>query len=73
MEYYNPSKNQLWVFKNQVIDKPKRNNKKYTLRYCKSCNKTWEISCEKTVVTYEGLPTYGLERETCKYCKKETV
>tara|TARA_R100000995_G_scaffold81597_1_gene54546 strand:- start:268 stop:489 length:222 start_codon:yes stop_codon:yes gene_type:complete len=71
MEYYNSKENEFWVFQNQVIEKPKRNNKKYTLRLCKSCNKTWEIDCTKSIVRYKGLPTYGLERKTCKYCKKE--
>ena len=69
MEYYKPKKN--WLLKGEVPEKRKKSNKKYTLKYCIKCEKTWEIDCTKTTMRYGSLPTYGLKRKTCKYCKKE--
>jgi len=54
-----------------VPEKRKKSNKKYTLKYCIKCEKTWEIDCTRTTMRYGNLPTYGLKRKTCKYCKKE--
>ena len=43
-----------------------RNTKK--LKYCKSCNKQWELITTGVTAYYNHLPTYGLRRKTCINC-----
>ena len=44
------------------------NRKWGTLKYCLECKKTWEIGTDGGILFYTHLPTYGLERKTCKGC-----
>jgi len=39
------------------------------LKYCKECNKIWEISTTGSILFYEHMPTYGMTRKKCKNCK----
>lgn len=45
-----------------------KNYQKAKLRYCLDCKKVWEISTSGSILFYEHLPTYGLERRICKSC-----
>tara|TARA_R110000824_G_scaffold135346_2_gene298626 strand:+ start:9051 stop:9275 length:225 start_codon:yes stop_codon:yes gene_type:complete len=69
MEIYDPNKIHFWVL-NQKL--PKNNKKRFkgnTLYYCKPCNHTWEKGSDRVTSLYTSLPTYGLKRKTCHYCK----
>ncbi len=48
--------------------KVRKNYAKPTLRYCINCKKVWEISTTGSILYYEHLPTYGLDRRICKAC-----
>ena len=46
------------------------------IKYCKGCNKCWEISLmnnfrkkERNLIYYEDFPNYGKVKETCDACK----
>ena len=47
------------------------------IKYCKSCNKCWEIQLmnnfrkkERKIVYYEDFPNYGKIKQLCDDCKK---
>jgi len=70
--------NMDWVIK--ILSKPKtlnrkiKNNYNYDqrrLRFCKDCKKVWELTWSKSLLYYDHLPTYGLPRKKCKYCKNK--
>ena len=52
-------------YKNSHIRESKR------LRYCKKCNMVWEIACTGKILSYDNMPTYKLERKTCRICVKK--
>ena len=46
------------------------------IKYCKSCNKCWEIQLmnnfrkrERKLIYYDDFPNYGKIKETCDPCK----
>ena len=46
------------------------------IKYCRSCNKCWEIQLmnnfrkrERKLIYYEDFPNYGKVKETCDACK----
>jgi hypothetical protein len=46
------------------------------IKYCKSCNKCWEITLEdnfrkrdRRIIYYNNFPFYGKIKETCDSCK----
>ena len=45
--------------------------KENKIKFCNFCKKTWEISYEKTLLTYQHLPTYGKIRKKCPLCVKK--
>lgn len=66
------SKELLHYFNGKEM-KPKKDN--CTLKFCKKCNKVHETYYENSGakknqhIVYEDMPTYGLERETCRECR----
>ena len=47
------------------------------IKYCKSCNKCWEIQLmnnfrkrERKLIYYEDFPNYGKIKQLCDDCKK---
>lgn len=49
------------------------------IKYCKNCNKCWEITLinnfrkkERKISYYDNFPSYGKIKETCDACKGET-
>ena len=54
--------------------KKKRDNyTKIKLRYCLDCKKTWEISTSGSILFYDHLPTYGLQRRICHSCNNLSI
>lgn len=56
------------------IDAYEPREEKTTLRYCEDCNYVFEFYWENAVLyckKHIDMPSYGLEREECLYCKKE--
>jgi len=54
------------------VDKRSRN--RYTkesrkLKYCPECDRVWEICTTGMVHRYDHLPTYGLMKKVCTFCK----
>ena len=53
-----------------------KRNKPSTVYHCESCNKQWQYKWvnpktkERTFDFYSDLPTLGLKRKTCYYCKE---
>jgi len=45
----------------------------YPLKHCLKCKKTWEIGTNGSILFYKHLPTYGLERKTCKGCNNLSI
>ena len=45
------------------------NNTQFSVKYCNSCNHTWEKICGKTTMHLD-FPSYGLQRKTCSICIK---
>ena len=48
------------------------------IKYCKSCNKCWEITLmnnfrkkERKIIYYDDFPNYGKIKEACDACKGE--
>ena len=39
------------------------------LRLCPDCEHVWEIDGRKICMRYKHMPTLGLKRKNCKYCK----
>tara|TARA_R100001082_G_scaffold98079_1_gene66199 strand:- start:572 stop:775 length:204 start_codon:yes stop_codon:yes gene_type:complete len=39
------------------------------LKYCEYCDHVWEIDGRKICMRYKHMPTFGLKRLKCKYCK----
>ena len=65
-----------WVIKamsNKAVPKKPSTHYKISeekhLSYCKSCQQVWEKTWARSYLFYRHLPTYGLPRKTCKYCK----
>jgi hypothetical protein len=56
--------------------KPKEGIQLNTLYLCNLCDSVWEYyyrsaQRNRELLTYKHIPTYGLERRTCKLCKGE--
>jgi len=49
------------------------NYSKPSLRYCINCKKVWVISTTGSILFYDHLPTYGLERRICKACDNRST
>ena len=69
-----------WIINKKQINalRPKKKKKvinyqKAKLRYCLDCKKVWEISTSGSILFYEHLPTYGLERRNCKSCDNLSI
>jgi len=61
---------------NTDLKKKKKSRKNYSkpsLRYCIDCKKVWVISTTGSILFYDHLPTYGLERRTCKACDNRST
>ena len=48
------------------------------IKYCKICNKCWEITLEdnfnkidRRIIYYSNFPVYGKTKEACDSCKGE--
>ena len=53
--------------------KIRKNYSKPSLRYCINCKKVWVISITGSILFYDHLPTYGLERRICKACNNRST
>lgn len=59
-----------WYLEKKLYkNKTQVNPKTYALYFCEPCKHVWEISCTGTIIRYKHLPTYGLKRIACPYCK----
>ena len=41
------------------------------LKFCEGCSRSWERLTTGSMASYSHLPTYGLHRKTCDFCKGE--
>ena len=45
-----------------------KNSKRFVVKYCRYCSKTFEITVygnKRFISYYNDMPTYGLERKSC--------
>jgi hypothetical protein len=59
------------------IDMPRLRTEKNNLKYCTLCEKVyetyWGFHYGSTEMKHHDMPTYGLDRKTCKSCCDEEV